>query len=131
MRYCELLSFMIAAVFLCPFKEKLFEWFFAFWNKPKLLHFNRKWMILTWHRSKMIWMSVLSLGYCINVYHKWLNKSNKIFKSAFLVETLGSNPTKSIIIFQSMILAGRDCGLLPVNNFFSTAARSEFLVFQR
>ena len=88
-------------------------------------------MLLSCYRSKMISICELSLDNCINVHHKGLHESRKVFKFALLVGTLRAYPVKSIIIPRSWRVAGRDFGLLPSNNFFSSVARSDFLGFQR
>ena len=57
-------------------------------------------MLLSWYRSKVISIRVLSLDNYINVDHELLHKSKKVFKFAFLVGTLRAYSMKSIIIIR-------------------------------
>lgn len=86
-------------------------------------------MLLSWYRSKMISICELPLDNCINVHHKGLHESRKVFKFALLVGTLCAHPMKSLVIICSWTVAGRDCGHLLSNNFFSSFVRSDFLDF--
>ena len=88
-------------------------------------------MLSSWYRSKVISICVLPLDDCINVGHKGLHRSKKVFKFAFFVGSLRVYPMKSIIIIHLWTVAGRDCGHFPSNNFFSSVARSELLGFRR
>ena len=108
-------SFIITAVCLYPLNEKLLEWYFVFWNRPKLFHFNRKSLISLDHAGEYACQICSSttfstsdafimvqikddtnvsvvLGYCINVDHNWLHKSNKVFKFTILVGILRAYP---------------------------------------
>ena len=78
--------------------------------------------------SQMVSICVLSLNNCINVDQ---SGSKKVFKFALLVGTLFAHPMKSLVIICSWTVAGRDCGHLLSNNFFSSFARSDFLDFWR